>query len=123
MFKHLTIIVAFVITLSSPVVAQDLQKGYAAYNAGDYATAFKMLMPVAKAGNADAQFQIGSMYQYGRGVPQDYKGAVKWYRLASHQGDFYLNWLLDLCMSVAWVSFKTTSCLICGTILVLQAVV
>jgi hypothetical protein len=27
------------------------------------------------------------MYRSGRGVPQDYKEAVKWYRLAADQGD------------------------------------
>jgi hypothetical protein len=27
------------------------------------------------------------MYQKGQGVPQDYKTAVKWYRLAAEQGD------------------------------------
>ncbi len=27
------------------------------------------------------------MYDNGRGVPQDYKTAVKWYRLAAEQGD------------------------------------
>ena len=30
MFKHLTVILAFLMTLSSPVVAQDFQKGLAA---------------------------------------------------------------------------------------------
>ena len=29
------------------------------------------------------------MYQKGKGVPQDDKTAVKWYRLAAEQGDFY----------------------------------
>ena len=27
------------------------------------------------------------MYDNGKGVPQDYKEAVKWYRLAAEQGD------------------------------------
>ena len=26
------------------------------------------------------------MYRIGQGVPQDYKGAIKWYRLAAEQG-------------------------------------
>ena len=35
----------------------------------------------------DAQSILGVMYANGRGVPQDYAEAVKWYRLAADQGD------------------------------------
>ena len=41
----------------------------------------------AEQGNADAQYNLGVMYDNGRGVPQDDKTAVKWYRLAAEQGD------------------------------------
>ncbi|MDE2760536.1 MAG: tetratricopeptide repeat protein [Paracoccaceae bacterium] len=34
-----------------------------------------------------AQYNLGWMYLYGEGVPQDYGEAVKWYRLAAEQGD------------------------------------
>jgi TPR repeat protein len=34
-----------------------------------------------------AQFNLGAMYDNGRGVRQDYDEAVKWYRLAADQGD------------------------------------
>ena len=34
-----------------------------------------------------AQYNLGVMYENGQGVPQDYKTAVKWYRLAAEQGD------------------------------------
>ena len=33
-----------------------------------------------------AQFNLGVMYHYGQGVPQDYEEAEKWYRLASEKG-------------------------------------
>ena len=33
----------------------------------------------AEQGNADAQFILGYMYANGKGVPQDYKTALKWY--------------------------------------------
>ena len=87
MFKHLTVILAFLMTLSSPVVAQDFQKGFAAYNAGDYATALQEWTPLVEAGDADAQYNLGIMYRDGQGVPQDYKEAVKWFRLAAEQGN------------------------------------
>ena len=37
--------------------------------------------------NADVQFNLGVMYQTGKGVAQDYKTAVKWYTLAAEQGN------------------------------------
>ena len=87
MFKHLTVILAFLMTLSSSVMAQDFQKGLAAYNAGDYATTLQEWTPLAEAGDEAAQYNLGIMNFNGQGVPQDYKEAVKWYRLAAEQGD------------------------------------
>ena len=84
--KHLTVIIAFLMTLSSPVAAQDFDKGLAAAQAGDFATALQEWMPLAEAGDADAQYNLGVMYNEGDGVLQDYKEAVKWYRLAAEQG-------------------------------------
>ena len=85
--KHITIILAFLITLSSPVAAQGFQKGSAAYRADDFATALQEWTPLAEAGYDVAQFFLGHMYDHGEGVPQDYAEAVKWYRLAADQGD------------------------------------
>ena len=85
--KHIAILLAFLMTLSSPVVAQDFQKGFAAYNAGDYATALQEWTPLAEAGDEVAQYNLAWMYDSGLGVPQDYKEAAKWYQLAADQGD------------------------------------
>ena len=94
MTKHLTkpirtihfLVLAFLMTLTSPVAAQDFQKGLAAFQAGDYATALQEWTPLAKAGDALAQNSLGFMYNNGNGVLQDYKEAAKWYRLAAEQG-------------------------------------
>ena len=75
--KHITIILAFLMTLSSPVAAQDLQKGLTAYQAGDFATALQEWTPLADQGRAIAQYNLGVMYNNGKGVPQDYAEAVK----------------------------------------------
>jgi len=64
----------------------DFQKGLAAAERGDFATALREWTPLAKQGNADAQIFLGGMYAKGRGVPQDYKAAIKWYTLAAEQG-------------------------------------
>ncbi len=40
----------------------------------------------AEQGDTEAQRQLGLAYYNGKGVPQDYKEAVRWYRLAAEQG-------------------------------------
>ena len=72
--------------LAGPVSAQDWDKGFAAYEAGDYATALQEWRPLAEQGNTGAQAMLGIMYMGGDGVLQDYAEAVKWYRLAAEQG-------------------------------------
>ncbi len=59
----------------------------AAYPGGDSATAIRELRPLAEQGDAGAQNQLGIMYSYGQGVPQDYAKAMGWYRKAAEQGD------------------------------------
>ena len=85
---RITTVLATVLSLAfTPLAAQDFQKGVAAYQAGDYATALQEWTPLAEAGYGNAQNNLGFMNYYGIGVPQDYAEAVKWYRLAADQGD------------------------------------
>ncbi len=67
--------------------SQDFQKGLTAAQSGDFATALREWTPLAKQGNAEAQYNLAWMYANGQGVPQDYKIAVKWYTLAAEQGN------------------------------------
>ncbi|HJL65723.1 MAG TPA: tetratricopeptide repeat protein, partial [Arenicellales bacterium] len=64
----------------------DFNKGVAAYESGDFATALGEFRPLAEQGDADAQYNLGVMYEKGRGVPQDDKIALKWFTLAAEQG-------------------------------------
>jgi TPR repeat protein len=41
----------------------------------------------AEQGHAIAQHNLGGMYEFGKGVPQNYKIAEKWYRLSEEQGN------------------------------------
>jgi len=66
--------------------AKQFEDGLAAYQHGDYATALRLLRPVAEKGNPQAQAYLGFMYIEGRGVPQDDAEAAKWLRLAAEQG-------------------------------------
>ena len=74
--------------LASLHASADFEKGMAAYDAEDYATALQELKKAAEQGHAKAQFNLAQIYSnvVGRGVPQDDKEAVKWYRLGAEQG-------------------------------------
>ena len=48
---------------------------------------FDAVKKAAEQGHADAQYNLGLMYDYGGGVPEDDAEAVRWYRKAAEQGD------------------------------------
>ncbi len=73
----------FILGLTACTDEADFNAGVAAYKRGDYATALREWRPLAKQGNADAQYNLGQMYRYGYGVPQDYVQAHMWYNLAA----------------------------------------
>src|SRR5512141_1632182 len=72
--------------LAVPAIAGQLSDGIAAYDRGDYKTAYRLIQPLADKGLPEAQFNLGLMYDNGHGVPQDYGEAMKWYWKAAHQG-------------------------------------
>ena len=78
----------------------NFNKGIAAYERGDYATALSLWRPLADQGFATSQYNLGVMYERGEGVPQDYKEAVKWWRLAAAQGDTWAQFNLALMLDV-----------------------
>ena len=72
--------------MSFPSLGADFEKGFAAAQTGDFATALREWTPLAEQGGASAQYNLALMYDNGDGVLQDYKTAVKWYTLAAEQG-------------------------------------
>ncbi len=72
--------------LTGHALADPLSDATRVYNAGNYAKAAKLFMPLAEQGNAKAQFNLGLMYSKGQGVTKDYKEAAKWFQLAAEQG-------------------------------------
>ena len=70
-------------------LAQDYDKGWAAYLAGDYATALQEWRPLAEQGFAHPQYILGLMYYNGRGVLQDDVLAHMWYNIAGANGNPY----------------------------------
>ena len=53
----------------------------------DYAKAFEWYLKSASQGNAEAQNNLGELYDKGKGVEQDSAKAFEWYLKAAEQGD------------------------------------
>jgi hypothetical protein len=68
-----------VLSIVAPVAADPFEDGVAAHNRGDYATAIRLLLPLAEQGLAKAQVNLGLLYFIGQGVPQNDAEAVKWF--------------------------------------------
>ena len=71
------------------VLHADYNDGLTAYHEGDYKTALSEWKPLAEQGDADAQNNLGVLYNKGQGVTKDYEEAIKWYRKSANQG--YVN--------------------------------
>jgi TPR repeat protein len=77
--------VLYLLIFAAPLRA-DFKSGLAAYDRGDFRTAFTEWLPVAQRGDANAQFNVGLLYAAGKGVRQDSRQASDWYRKAAEQG-------------------------------------
>ena len=64
------IVVALIVGLAMAASAQDYGAGLAAYRGGDYAAVMKQWRPLAEQGLAEAQHNLGFMYDEGLGLPQ-----------------------------------------------------
>lgn len=60
-----------------------------AYSAGDYIWEgrFKKELPKAEKGDVKAQYEVGEMYEKGKGAVRDVQKAFEWYLKAANQGD------------------------------------
>ena len=64
----------------------DFQDGMWAYIANDYATALREFKPLAEQGHPDAQYYMGVMYAFGKGVQKDHVFAHMWANIALLNG-------------------------------------
>lgn len=68
-------------------LTEKYQSGKQNFIQHHYRKAFEDLMPVAKAGNPDAQYAIGYIYYYGKGMLENHHEARYWMTLAARQGN------------------------------------
>lgn len=81
----LTIYSVLASAFSAPALA-DVKRGVDAWSAGNYDRAVAEWQGDAKAGDADAQFNLAQAYRLGRGVPQDNDKAMALYKSAGEHG-------------------------------------
>src|SRR5258708_23219313 len=65
---------------SAGATTEQPENWESAYSRHDYATALRLLRPLAAQGDAHAQYSLGVMLRDGQGVPQDPAGAAMWFR-------------------------------------------
>jgi hypothetical protein len=68
-----------------PLVA-GVPEGLDALKRGDYPAAVRELRGPAERGDAEAQYRVGLMYEFGKGYPRDMQQALSWLRRAGTQG-------------------------------------
>jgi uncharacterized protein len=84
--KHVIAAIILVLRFATPVAAGPLEDADAAIKRRDYATAVRLIRPLAEQGNANAQYKLGVFYDNGLGVPQDKVSAYMWLNLSASQG-------------------------------------
>ena|SRR5215469_10919155 len=93
--------------ICGPVLAAALEDGRDAYHKGDYATALRILRPLADQGNPDAQVFIGMSYEFGDGIAKDTKEAINWYRKAAERAMPMPSTISERCTKTAKASRRT----------------
>lgn len=64
----------------------EWDRARSAHERGDYAAEVALIRPLAEKGFAFAQFNLGVLYDQGKGLPQDNAQAMQWYQKAAEQG-------------------------------------
>lgn len=99
--RYLLFIAFLLFSFISHAADLRFEEGVEAYQNNNYSQAFAIFLPLAQAGNVDAQLSIGTMYDRGQGVEQNAQEALKWYQLAADQGDNIAKALLKTMFNTA----------------------
>lgn len=84
--NHAVAVIILAFSYAESVAAGPLEDADAALKRRNYQTAVRLILPLAEQGNADAQYNLGVLYDNGLGVPQDKVRAYMWFNLSAAQG-------------------------------------
>ena len=84
-FVHL-IVVLYLAVNSISLLAANYEQGKTFYELGEYHKAYETWLPLAKSGDMEAQFSLGTLYHKGEGINQENKMATHWFNAAAVQG-------------------------------------
>jgi TPR repeat protein len=91
-FVRATLIAFLVVVLATAsATSGPFEDADAAYGTSDYWVRIQRLFPngvpdAQRRFITEAQYRLGMHYYFGKGVPQNYEEATKWFRLAADQG-------------------------------------
>jgi hypothetical protein len=81
-FKAAAAALIFAVSFAGSVSAGPLEDGTDAYWwKHDYATALRLLRPLAEKGDSEAQRILGHMYRWGQGVPRNDRGSDRLFEI------------------------------------------
>ena len=76
-----------------------IEMGITAIENKNYVKAFSLFVPLAEAGNAEAQHNLAMLYRTGKGTQKDIPASYVWFRRAAEQGisdaQYYLGYMYD----------------------------
>lgn len=97
----ITIVIILTLLLSGCLIPgtyydpfDEYVRGIRFFDRGDVERARVRWERLAKEGDCDAQFRLGTLYFLGTGVPQSYEVAYKWFLTAANQGQANAQGLL-----------------------------
>jgi uncharacterized protein len=76
-----------------------LDEGRRAFESGNYAEAVKTLLPLARKGDASAQYYVALMCHQGKGLPESKAAAMGWARKSAGQSNAPAEALIGLMYS------------------------
>ena len=79
-------LLAIVITLTPAAALAGYKEGLLALQSGDHQLALAILLPLARTGSPQAQYNVGLLFQQGHGIKKNISKAKTWYLAAAKQG-------------------------------------
>jgi len=105
MSRSILLAACLLAALAASPARADFTDGLDAAQKGDYAAALREWQPLASAGDATAQANLGILYEQGLGVEKNLPLAVEWYEKAANAGNvesqFHLGLIFALGQGVA----------------------